>query len=260
MPTVKDIFLKLCDKMPLSLCATWDNSGFLLGSARQEVKKVLLALDVTQLVVSEAVKEGCSLIVTHHPLIREPMRSITDETKLGKILLNLIKNDISVISMHSNADTCAGGINDILAEKLKLKNIESARCGQQNTLGRLGELEKECSLRDFLERVKKALYPLAGARYHDAGRPVKKIAVFGGACGEFLSSSQEFGCDTFLTSDIKYSVMLEASEIGMNIIDAGHFETETIVNQLYTQVILDAFRDVSVKISETNSNPVTFYC
>jgi len=205
MPTVRDIFTKLCGEMPLSGCESWDNSGLLVGSADNEVKKVLVSLDVTLPVVSEAERGRYELVVSHHPVIFRPVPSVTDETPTGLILQKLIKNDISVISMHTNADVACGGVNDLLAEALGLKDVGSLRGGEAGELGRFGELCEQMTLHGFLEHVRASLSPFAGARFVDAGRPVKRVAVGGGACGELLYNAKKTGCDTFLTSDIKYS-------------------------------------------------------
>ena len=258
MPTVKDILDKLCETMPLSLCESWDNSGFLVGRADKEVKKMLVALDVTDSVAMEAANGQFDLIVSHHPVIFHPAATVTDESAAGGLLMKLIINDSSVISMHTNADSADNGVNDLLASKLGLVDICSLQGGESGALGRFGQLRAAMPLKAFLEHTKTSLF-LKGARFVDAGRQVKQVAVGGGACGDLLPDVKKAGCDTFVTSDIKYSVMLEAAALGVNLIDAGHFETENVICPRFAEIIHSAYPMVTVKITDSNRDIIEYF-
>ncbi|MCX7615362.1 MAG: Nif3-like dinuclear metal center hexameric protein [Clostridiales bacterium] len=258
MPTVKDIFNHLCTSMPISLCESWDNSGLLIGRLNKEVKKALISLDVTPPVVLEAIKEQFDLIVSHHPVVFRPVSAITEDTPTGSTVTNLIKNDISVISMHTNADVADGGVNDLLAERIGLIQIDSLRGGETEALGRYGVLKEQMTLHEFLKQIKVRL-SLKGTRFINAGSKVLRVAVGGGACGDLLKNAKDAGCDTFITSDIKYSVMLEAAAYGMNLIDAGHFETENLICPKFAELIGNAFPEITVKIAEANRSDIEYF-
>ena len=212
MKTVKEIFEKLCEIAPLELQLEYDNAGFLIGRSDAPVKKALLSLDVTAEVVEEAITRGAQLIVSHHPVVWDAMRSVTDRVPGNGKLLRLLENGIAVISMHTNLDMAKGGVNDVLISLLGAKNegvFDEEGCGRK------GSLEKPMPLVDFLSICKEKLNS-RGLRYHDAGRPVEHIAVLGGSGGSNLIGAWQAGCDTFVTADVKYSVFLQARELGIN--------------------------------------------
>ena len=217
MPTVAQIEQALFQLAPKDLAFDWDNVGHLEGSPDQEVQRVLVALDVTENVVSEAEKLGCQLIVSHHPLMNVRWH------QAEMLLRRLVKTDISVISMHTNLDIAPGGVNDALAEALRIED-PGPMPGDETGLCRVGRLRNPVKLSDFAGEVCKALHA-NGVRY--AGdRPVEYIAVGGGACGDEIDAVIAAGCDTFVTSDLTYHQFLDTTPKGINLIDAGHFPTE----------------------------------
>ena len=142
---------------------------------------------------------------------------------LGRLLRRLVKADISVISMHTNLDIAPGGVNDALAEALRIED-PGPMPGDETGLCRVGRLRNSVKLSDFAADVCKALHA-NGVRY--AGdRPVEYIAVGGGACGDEIDAVIAAGCDTFVTSDLTYHQFLDTTPKGINLIDAGHFPTE----------------------------------
>ena len=190
MPTVAQIEQALFQLAPKDLAFDWDNVGHLEGSPDQEVQRVLVALDVTENVVSEAEKLGCQLIVSHHPLMnvrwhQAEMQTLRPDRYLGRLLRRLVKADISVISMHTNLDIAPGGVNDALAEALRIED-PGPMPGDETGLCRVGRLRNPVKLSDFAGEVCKALHA-NGVRY--AGdRPVEYIAVGGGACGDEIDA------------------------------------------------------------------------
>ncbi len=178
---------------------SFDNSGFLVGRGETQVSKVMVALDITEDVVEEAREAGCQLIVSHHPIIFHPVKRITDATPTGRILLALVENHIAAICAHTNLDAVAGGVNDALAEALKLKEIELLHQdgwdedGDPYGIGRVGTAKGYDSLTDFAAFVREALHA-PGLRLEDAGRPVKKVAVGGGSCGDMYSEAIALIC------------------------------------------------------------------
>lgn len=255
MNTVKDIFEKLCEIAPLDLQLEYDNSGFLLGRADAPVRKALLSLDVTTEVVDEAAACGAQLIVSHHPLIWEEMKRVTDDTPAKEKLLRLIENRIAVISMHTNLDMADGGVNDVLISLLGAKNegpFDEEGCGRKGSLGKALPLEA------FLAQCKEKLNT-RGLRYHDAGRPVEHIAVLGGSGGGNLIGAWQAGCDTYITADVKYSVFLQARELGINLIDGDHFCTENPVIPVLAEKLRAAFPETEFIISACHDQTARFF-
>ena len=255
MNTVNDIFKRLCELTPLELQLEYDNSGFLLGRGESAVNRSLLALDVTEEVINEAIEENAQLIISHHPLIWEEMKSITDaEPGKGK-LLRLIENGIAVISMHTNLDIAEGGVNDVLIALVGAKNEGSF---DEEGCGRKGSLERPMPLYDFLEICKTKLNT-GGLRYYDSGRPVRQIAVLGGSGGSNLIGAWKAGCDTYVTADVKYSVFLQAKELGINLIDGDHFCTENPVIPVLAEKLRDAFPETEFIVSRRHGQTARFY-
>ncbi|MDY3014527.1 MAG: Nif3-like dinuclear metal center hexameric protein [Evtepia sp.] len=255
MTTVKEIYQYLDQKAPFRYQMGFDNAGFLVGRGDAPVQGVLVALDITPAVIQEAAEKDCSLIVAHHPVIWGQIGQVTDETSTGRKILALIEGKLSAICAHTNLDSVEGGVNTELARLVGLKDsvpLEEDGVdegGRPYGIGRVGELEGgPLSLGAFADRVKEAL-SLEGIRALDAGVPVRRVAVGGGACGSMLSQVKAMRCDTFLTSDLKHDLYLEARELGVNLLDAGHYSTETVVCPVLAQWLREAFPQVKVEIS-----------
>lgn len=249
MTTVKDIYNFLCTAAPLELQMGFDNSGFLVGRSEMPVKRVLLSLDVTAQVIDEAIEQGAELIISHHPVIFNAVKKITDEK-----LLRLIENSVAVVSMHTNLDIAEGGVNDVL---LRLLGAEGDDALDDDGCGRIGELSAPMAFEDFLNICKTRLNT-KGLRYYYAGIPVKKLAVMGGAGGDFTALAFEKGCDTYVTADIKYNRFLEAAEMGINLIDADHFCTENPVMSVLKNRLSAAFNEVEFNLSKVHGQIISF--
>lgn len=249
-----DVYDFLCTLAPLELQMSFDNSGFLVGDKNAEVHNVLLALDVTDAVIDEAIENNCELIVSHHPVIWEQLKSVTVEQLTSGKLIKLIKNDISVISMHTNLDIADGGVNDVLIALL------GAECDGKldgDNCGRTGVLSDEMELEDFLIFCRNRLNS-KGLRYVDGGKKVKRLAVMGGAGADAMADAAAKGCDTYITADIKYHQFLEAKELGLNLIDADHFCTENPVIPVLAEKIIAAYPELGVKVSSVHSQVISF--
>ena len=204
-------------------------------------------------------EQGAQLIVSHHPVIFHPLRSVTDGDPTGRTVRALVQNHISAVCMHTNLDITEGGVNDKLMELLGAKTTGILEYTDvDNGCGRLGELDNPMELQSFMDRCKNVLHA-NGLRFHDAGKKVHKIAVMGGSGGNELHLAWENGCDTYITSDIKYDVFLLAKEVGINLIDADHFSTENPVTEVLYQWIRDFAKDACVFISEKQGPAAQFY-
>ena len=256
MATVKEICEALDNLAPFETQMEFDNAGFLVGRGDREVSRVLAALDITDAVIEEAKQLGAQLIVAHHPLVFDPIRSVTDESLTGRKLLQLAEHGIAAVCAHTNLDACEGGVNELLARTLGLCELEQLHCdgedrfGRPYGIGRIGTLRTKniVKVKDFAEEVKKKLNA-AGVRYVDAGRDVCRVAVGGGSCGSMLADAVAAGCDTFVTADVKYNVFLDAAELGINLLDAGHFATEDVVVQPLCDLLAGKFPGLTVQKS-----------
>ena len=263
MTTVGDVLSYVETLAPRSMKMDWDNVGLLCGGKNRPVTKVLVALDPFEDVCREAARWGAELIVTHHPLIFQPLKSVTDDTAVGRAVQLLCANGISAINAHTNLDCAPGGVNDCLAQTLGLGDVQVVAPSGVDELGRpwgllrQGVVESQ-SLSDFLSHVKTALN-CEGLRYVDGGKPVHRVAVGGGACASELQDAVNAGCDTFVTADVKYNQFWDAHDLGLNLIDAGHFATENPVVSLLAAKIAAKFPEISVKISETHRDSMKFF-
>lgn len=263
MATVADILAYLETLAPRNMKMDWDNVGLLCGRRDREVTRILVALDPFLHVCREAKELGAELLVTHHPLIFSPVKAVTDDTEVGTCIGYLWENGISAINAHTNLDCAPEGVNDILARRLGLSDIQvvdpmgTDEQGRPWGLLRIGQVE-QMPLPEFLPIVKDRL-DCSGLRYCDGGRPVSRVAVGGGACGSELRDAARAGCDTFVTSDVKYNQFRDAQYMGINLIDAGHFPTENPVVGLLAEKIAAAFPEIQVKISESHGDVTKFY-
>ena len=263
MVTVADILKFLDTLAPRSMKMDWDNVGLLCGSKQTPVTKVLVALDPFEHVCQEAAEMGAELIVTHHPLIFVPTKAVTDETSIGRSIQLLCQEGISAINAHTNLDQTPGGVNDVLAERLGLTDVEvlapagADENGNPWGLLRCGTVPQQ-PLECFLRKIKETL-GCEGIRYVSGSKPVQKVAVGGGACsGEMMDAVMAL-CDTFVTSDVKYNQFWDAHDLGLNLIDAGHFHTENPIVAVLAEKIAGAFPEVTVEISKTHHDCMKFY-
>ena len=262
MTRVSDVERALFAWAPRELAEDWDNVGLLCGRENQEVTRILVALDPFEDVCREAQERGAELIVTHHPLIFVAPHSVTDRDSIGRCILYLARHDIAAINMHTNLDCAVGGVNDVLARTLGLNDvhvigpIKTDGQGRECGLLRAGSI-KEISFTEYAQHVKSAL-KCEGLRYVDAGKPVHRVAVGGGACASELLDVYDAGCDTFVTADCKYNQLWDAHDLGINLIDAGHFETENPVCAPLAAYLRKKFPEIEVILSEKHKNPIKF--
>ena len=249
MTTVKDIFNHLNKLADVKLAEKWDNVGLMLGSNNNEVSRVLVCLDVTTSVVEEAIANNVNLIVSHHPLIFKPLKNIDYTTDFkSRIIRNLIKNDISVISFHTNLDSATLGLNDYLAKILKLNEIQVLfEHSLDNTagLGRIGKLSKPLKLSDFITYIKNCFSLETVSAVIGDEKEISTIALLGGSGADFIYTLPEV--DVYLTGDVGYHAALDAIEMKKNIIDVGHF-TENLVKDL----LLDYISELNVEVIKSS--------
>lgn len=263
MYTVNDVRKKLFEFAPADAKMDFDNVGLLVGDSRQQVKAVLVALDITSEVIEEARESGANLIVSHHPLLFS-QSSVTNDNMTGRLIIKLVANGISAICMHTNLDAADGGVNDALAKTCGLTNVQLLENegvyadGAPFSYGRKGNLSSEMPLRDYLPFLKTALKS-NGLRFHSSGKPVSRVAVVGGSGGSYLAAAVKAGCDTLVTADVKYDVFLEAREMGINLIDADHFCTENTVIPELCGHLNKWFPEIICSQSESHGQTARFF-
>ena len=257
MTTVREIESFLYGWAPRELAESWDNVGLLVGDPEAAVERVLVALDITPQVAEEALERGCQLIVAHHPVMNcawHPVQTVRADDRQGRTLTALLRGGVAAICMHTNLDAAEGGVNDILAEKLGLTQPEMLT---EEKIGRIGTLKCEIPLVEFTRFVIESL-GCNGLRYTDCGKPVHRVAVGGGACGDYIPQAIAAGCDTFVTSDLRYHDFLDTT--ALNLIDAGHFPTEDVICVPLADYLQKVFPAATVIKTTAHSSEVIQYC
>ena len=227
---VKDVVNIIEQLAPPSLAEGWDNVGLLVGDGDAVCKKILFALDATDEVIAEAAAAGADMIVTHHPIIFKGVNALNTSTALGRRLLKLVKNDIAVYCAHTSLDIAQGGTNDILAQLIGLKDVQGLMQTENGMLGRVGDLEEKTTLKALTNKLIKALgMPAANV----TGSPETEVIRVGlctgsGADRDFMLAAKNALCDVYITGDVKYHEAQFAQDIGLCLIDATHYYTESI--------------------------------
>lgn len=257
MPIVAEILEYLERFAPYDLAESWDNCGLMTGDRGQKVDRVLCALDATEDVVQEAAEKGAQLVVAHHPLIFTSVSRVTEDDAAGRALRFAIKHDISVICMHTNADCAVGGVNDALAAALGLSNVINMGAGENGHLGRVGDLPARMSPAIFADYVKMCL-DANGVRFVDGGKPIRRVAVGGGACGKLMDFAVQKGADAFVIGDCSYDIMQRAQSMGLTLVDAGHFPTENPIAAVFAERLKQAFPTLISSVSERHTDCIQF--
>ena len=238
---------------PTYLKEDFDNVGLMVGDKNKEVKKVLLALDCTLKVIEEAKKENVELIITHHPLIFKRPSSITTDTLQGKKIIELIKNDISLYSSHTNLDSVENGLNDTIVKILE-KNKRDDKAG----LGRIVSLNESIQLEDLISKIKKSLN-INNLRVVKGKDKVNKIAIINGSGQDFIGKAVALGADCIITGDTTYHFASDYKEMEISILDVGHFASEQITFFNVMENLKEKFKDVEFITSTVEEDPFSFY-
>lgn len=257
MGKVKDIYQYIDSFAPFATQMSYDNAGLLVGDGEMEVERVLLALDVTEEVVREAGRKKCRLIVTHHPLIFHPLKAVCPGDPIQEAVAALVRRNMALICAHTNLDLASGGVNDVLMERLGAKVTGVLEpMGEDRGMGRVGELDQPMAPKDFAAMVKKALGAKA-VRATLGGRPVKKLAVCGGAGSDMVELAARMGMDAYVSADAKHHEFLAAKALGITFIDAGHYATENPVMSALRQRLNEAFSGQGMEflLSTANKEP-----
>lgn len=265
MLTVKDILEIINDIAPFETAEDWDNVGLLIGDDQQNVMRVLLALDITEPVIDEAIEKGCELIITHHPMIFKGIKHITGDDRLGKYILKLLKHNISVISTHTNLDRAfENGINYKIGTLYNLSNLEPMNV--EHGFGILGTYETPLAMTAFIHLTKeifKIQHVKIANSNHVEKNGIKRIAICSGSASEYTPDAINRFADVYITSDIKYhDAQVVLDEILM-LVDVGHFESEVLflpeLKHSIIQRLIALGYDIEVIISEAECPIFNYY-
>jgi dinuclear metal center YbgI/SA1388 family protein len=218
------------------------------ADSHQEIHKVILTLDVTEDVVDYAIESGVDLIVSHHPLIFKPLTSISEDNHVARKVIKLLENNVTVMSFHTRLDKVSGGVNDYLCQVL---GIEDTIPFGEGDLGRIGYIPEERLLDDFALHVKECL-DADIVRVADALNPVRHVAVVGGDGKSYVKDAIALGADTYISGRIGYNVMEEAAEMGINLIEAGHYFTEQPITEFLRNLLYSFDPTFSIEIVSSN--------
>ncbi|MCF6248676.1 MAG: Nif3-like dinuclear metal center hexameric protein [Desulfobacula sp.] len=256
MVTIADIIEQLNTFAPFDIAENWDNSGLQVGSQEWEVKKIIIALDVTMPLMEAAKACGANLVITHHPLMINSRNVIDFNTLPGRVIESCAKNRISIVSVHTNLDKTDEGLNDYFAKKIGILNISgnlsddlsSMQSDQNIGIGRLGEVESELTLSQLATQVKKKLNIDHLRVIGDMTMMVKKIAICTGSGGSLLDDFFCSKADVYITGDIKYHEARKVEELSKGLIDVGHFGSEHMAIDLLYEKLRPALAKAGLKI------------
>ena len=268
MITTQWIINEMENWAPTSLAESYDNVGLLVGDASSPIKKILVALDATEAIIKEAILGNYNCIITHHPLIRDPLKSVTAADTTGHKIISLIQHNICLYAAHTNLDKAAGGVGDCLVKKIFDEKCEKplpALVKEPSSdlvgFGRVIILQEETTLGELLNRVKAKL-GLAYIRYSgDLSTKIKKVGLCGGSGMSFWQAAKDENCDAYITGDVRHHDALNALDAGLSLIDVTHYNGENvIVNAIVSRLREKATQDgLDLEITATSVDGQPLY-
>ncbi|MBO5894016.1 MAG: Nif3-like dinuclear metal center hexameric protein [Alistipes sp.] len=256
---VRDITSAIESFAPLGLQESYDNSGLIVGRPDDEVNRVLLAVDVNEEVLQEAIDEGCDMIVTHHPIIFHPMKRFNSATYVERCVEKAIRQGIVLYAAHTNLDSTPEGMSWRVAQMVGLEHVEVLQPNGDNGegFGVVGELAQEEAAEKFLHRVMQ-IFNVKVLRHSDIVKPqVRKVAICTGAGGSLIDCAREAGADIYLTADLKYNDFMK-HENSIILTDMGHFESEYCAIQILFDILSKKIPIFAACRSVRSRNPVNY--
>lgn len=234
---IEALFDRVC---PVSRRCPWDNDGLLVCPDRErEVRRVVTCLDVTFPAIEKAIKEKAELIVSHHPLIFSPIKSVNEDTVVGQKILLLIENGISLLSLHTRLDNAKGGLNEEFGRSFGVVPEEDViLLPEEPFVGGIGSIADKMSPRDLARTVSAAV--LAPVKLYSAHLDISRVGYCCGSGKDLIVPCLECGADAFVGGDLPYHAVLDAVERGMTVIDCGHHASETMASVLIQNLLLDS--------------------
>lgn len=242
--TVKDIYDFIDSFADFNTALSFDNCGLLVGNEKDKVENCVIALDMTKSVLEFAKENDAKLIITHHPVIFDPLKSVLQ----GDIVYQLIQSGISVISAHTNLDLAQNGVNDALANRLGLLDIKTFE--NEFNIGRVGSLPKKMSADEFATFAKDKLNADI-VKYTDCQKEIKSVAVSSGAGSDFLYDSTKY--DAYITGEVQHHIYSYAQNAGIQIFVAGHYETEAVVLNPLKEMLENNFSNITFLVYDKSN-------
>ncbi len=253
---VKDLYIFLNEYAPFDKCGDFDNCGLNVGDMEADVNAVCVCLDITNAVIDEAVKRGANLIISHHPVIFDPIR----ELRPNMPAYRLVQNGISAICAHTNADITENGVTDLMIELLGFEKpvaVLEPIFPDGTGYGKVCELPIPTAPRALAEYCKET-FGCTAIRFIDTGKPLSRIGLCSGAGAGNLKNAVRLGCDALITGDVKHDVWIDAQNIGFCMIDAGHFHTENILCDHLLGILSRKFTGANIFRADSSKDPCSY--
>lgn len=252
----KKIINFLEEKYPKDNAEEWDNVGLLVGDNNKDIKKIQISIDATEKAIDYAVKNEIDMIITHHPLIFKPLKSIVMSELPGRKVIKLIKSGINLYSIHTNLDSSKSGLNDYILELLEIKEYKIIDINENDEMagiGRIYSLDNKITISEYADFIKEKM-KIKNVRIisSDIETNIKKIALINGSGMSYWRKVKSLGAELFITGDINYHDALDAKEAGLNLIDIGHFESENY----FSELLKEKLREMGLEISIFNDGPI----
>lgn len=254
MTTAKNIYDYINEFAPFSIQDKFDNSGFLVGREDKEIKKAVVCLDITNSIIEEAKEKDADIIISHHPVIFHALKKIDPDNPVYR----LISYDIPAVCAHTNVDMFKGGISDIMYSLMGYGTTENAEVLHtiHSSLGlgygKIKELESPVTA-DELAKQAKEVFNCVSVKYCDGGKPIKRVAVCGGAGNDEIYTAIDMNVDAIITGDVKHHGFVDAMNYKLTVIDAGHYHTEVIACEMLVNRLKEKFGEVEFIIPENNA-------
>lgn len=254
---IKDLFSIMEEIAPARYAADWDNVGLQIGNPHDGARGIMVALDTSLAAVKEAASKGFNLLVTHHPFLFSPVKTIDFSTPQGKIIKEAIGSGLTVFSAHTNLDSTEGGINDMLGDLLGLTETSPMEPFEGNNsagMGRVGSVKGEKNLGEFAALVKERFNVDSIKVLGNGDKKISRIALCGGSGGSLIRLASKLGAQLYISGDISYHQAREAEDMGLSIIDPGHFSSEKIVVEGLAKILREKLQIKKIDL------PVAAFC
>ena len=259
---IKEVIEALERFAPLPLQESWDNAGLQVGLTEAEVSGALLCLDVNEAIVDEAQQKGCNLIVSHHPLIFRKLARITGDDYVQRTVMKALRNDIVILSLHTNMDNASGGVNFKMAEKMGLTNVNFINPKTMNDVcygsGVIGEFAQPMAADDFVIMLKQRFCTECVQCNELLRHPIKKVAVCGGAGSFLIDDAIAAGADAFVTGEMHYHEYF-GHEQQIQVAVIGHYQSEQYTNEIFKTIIEEKCMGVKCHLADTCTNPIIYF-
>lgn len=267
MTKVSDVIAAIEAVAPLRYQDEWDNSGLQVGFCQDEVKGVLVCLDITEEIVDEAIRKGCNMIVSHHPLLFHPLKQVSDSTYQQRCVTKAIKNGIAIYSAHTSLDNARGGVNFKIAELIGLQNLrwlepkpdgESGLNAHQPECGSglIGSLPAPELPEAFLERLQNT-FKVKALRHSEPGsKPISNVALCGGAGAFLMGKAIQEGADCFISGEFHYHDYFDTE--GMMLVELGHYQSEQFTKDLLRDILSKSLPGLPIEMTQIDTNPIRY--